>query len=211
VGVLRRFPTLPSDASGFVVADEPTLAATLDAQQPGQGRPDELWLSSNHPGRLRAALSSGRLAQLQSSFRGDIERALRGDPVARAVLGTLIAAAAVALALALVGLQAVLVGAARDARLEGDLAALGVGPRGLRTELRLRLATAAVAGTAGGIAVGVLLTGLAVAGVGSALGTTRPTVIAVVPVSVLALWVLAALGALALTGWVATVGARRPA
>jgi hypothetical protein len=152
-----------------------------------------------------------RLAQLQSSFRGDIERALRDDPVARAVLGTLIAAAAVALALALAGLQAVLVGAGRDARLEGDLAALGVGPRGLRTELRLRLATAAVAGTVAGIAVGILLTGLAVAGVGSALGTTRPAVIAVVPVGVLALWVLAALGALALTAWAATAAARRPA
>jgi hypothetical protein len=205
VGVLRRFPTLSSDAAGFVIADEPALAAALDAQQPGQGRPDELWLSSAHLDRLRGALAHGRLAQLQSSFRVDIERSLRNDPVARAVLGTLIAAAAVALALALAGLQAVLVGAVRDARLEDDLAGLGVGPRGLRAELRMRLATAAVTGVVAGIAVAVLLTGLAVAGVGSALGTSRPAVIAVVPVGVLALWVLAALAALGLTGWAATI------
>jgi hypothetical protein len=209
VGVLRRFPTLSGDAAGFLVADQPTLAAALDAQQPGQGRPDELWLSSAHVGRLRGALANGRLAQLQSSFRVDIERALRDDPVARAVLGTLIAAAAVALALALAGLQAVLVGAVRDARLEGDLAGLGVGPRGLRAELRMRLATAAVTGTVGGLAVAVLLTGLAVAGVGSALGTSRPAVIAVVPVGVLAVWVLAALAALALISWAATLSTRR--
>lgn len=211
VGVLRRFPTLPSDAAGFVVADEPTLAATLDARQPGQGRPDELWLSSDHLDRVRAALASGKLAQLQGSFRVDIERALRDDPVARAVLGALIAAAAVALALALAGLQAVLLGAVRDARLERDLAGLGVGPRGLRSELRMRLATAALTGSVAGVAVAVLLTGLAVAGVGSALGTSRPAVIAVVPVGVLALWVLAALVSLLLIGWAATTGSRGPA
>jgi hypothetical protein len=211
VGVLRRFPTVSADAAGFVVADEPALAAALDAQQPGQGRPDELWLSSDRLDRLRAALANGRLAQLDSAFRVDIERALRNDPVARAVIGTLIGAALVALALALAGLQAVLVGAVRDARLEDDLAGLGVGPRGLRAELRMRLATAAVTGTLGGIAVAVLLTGLTVAGVGSALGTSRPSVIAVVPVGVLALWMLVALAALGLISWAATLSTRKPA
>lgn len=211
VGVLQRFPTVPSDAAGFVVADEATLAATLDAQQPGQGRPDELWLSSHHLARLRAALASGSLAQLQGSFRTDIARSLENDPVARGVLGTLIAAAAVALALSLAGLGVVLLGAARNARFEGDLAGLGVGPRGLRVELRLRLATAAVTGVLAGAAVAVLLTGLAVAGVGSALGATTPSVIAVVPLGAFALWIVIALAALATCGWVATVGSRRAA
>jgi hypothetical protein len=211
VGVLARFPTLSSDAAGFIVADEATLTATLDALQPGQGRPDELWISSAHLGRLRAALRSGRLAQLQSSFRADVAHALSGDPIARGVLGTLIAAAAVALALALAGLQAVLLGAARNARLEGDLAGLGVGPRGLKAELRLRLATAALTGVVAGAAVAVVLTGLAVAGVGNALGTSRPSVIAVVPLGALALWVVVALGCLTLIGWLATSGSRRTA
>jgi hypothetical protein len=202
--VLRRFPTLSSNAAGFVIADQRTLAATLDAYQPGQGRPDELWLSSSDLGPLRAALSRGRLAQLHGSFRVDIERALLDDPVARGVLGTLIAAAAVALALAIAGLQAVLLGAARDGRLEVDLAGLGVGPGGLRAELRMRLATAALTGVLAGAAVAVLLTGLAVSGVGSVLGTARPAVVEVVPAGVLALWALAALSALVLTGWLAT-------
>jgi hypothetical protein len=211
VGVLRRFPTLPSDAAGFIVADEAVLTATLDALQPGQGRPDELWISTAHLGRLREALAGVRFAPLQSSFRADVERSLSGDPVARGVLGTLIAAAAVALALALAGLQAVVLGAARNARLEGDLAGLGVGPRGLRAELRFRLATAAVSGVAAGIAVAVLLTGLAVAGVGSTLGTSRPSVIAVVPLGALALWIVVALGGLSLIGWLATSSPRRSA
>ena len=47
-GVLSRFPTLAGQA-GFVVADEATLAAALDAQLPGQGLPDELWISTAHP------------------------------------------------------------------------------------------------------------------------------------------------------------------
>jgi hypothetical protein len=210
VGVLRRFPTLPAGGAGFVIADEATLAAALEAEQPGQGRPDELWLSSDHLGRLRAALAGGSLAQLQSAFRVDIERELRDDPAARAVLGTLVAAAAVSLALALAGVQAVLLGSVRDARLERDLAGLGIGPRGLKAELRMRLATAALTGTLGGIVVAILLTGLTVAGVGSVLGTTTPAVIAVVPVGGLALWALVALGALALAAWVATIRVRRP-
>ncbi len=67
VGVHSRFPTLDSDAAGLVIADEATLAAALDAQLPGQGQPDALWISTGHPARLRAALGSGMLAQLESS------------------------------------------------------------------------------------------------------------------------------------------------
>jgi hypothetical protein len=94
VGVLTRFPALPADSAGFVIADEATLAAALDAQLPGQGRPDELWIGTGHLAGLRAALGSGALAQLDSSFRVDIEQQLRDAPVARGVLGTLIAASA---------------------------------------------------------------------------------------------------------------------
>ncbi len=59
VGVLSRFPALDPDSGGFVIADEATLAAALDAQLPGQGRADELWISTGHLTRLRAALDSG--------------------------------------------------------------------------------------------------------------------------------------------------------
>ena len=142
VGVLNRFPTLPPDSGGFVIADEATLAAALDAQLPGQGRPDELWIAAGHPAPLRAALGSGTLAQLDSSFRVDLDQQLLDAPVARGVLGTLVAATALSVLLAAVGLLTALLGGARDERVETDLMEQGVGSRGLRAELRTRLALA---------------------------------------------------------------------
>ena len=206
VGVLSRFPTLPSDAAGFVVADEATLAAALDAQLPGQGRADELWIGTGHPDRLRAALGSGPLAQLDSSFRLDLEHQLRDAPVARGVLGTLIAATALSVVLAVVGLLAALFGAARDGRVESDLREQGVGPRGLRAELRVRLTLVSVLGVVAGLAIAVLLTRLAVASVRSvgAVASPRPPAVTVVPWAALAAWGVGTLAVLAIAGWLAT-------
>jgi hypothetical protein len=205
-GVLNRFPTLPSDSAGFVIADEATLAAALDAQLPGQGRPDELWISTGHLAQLRAALGSGTLAQLDSSFRIDIDQQLRDAPVARGVLGTLIAATALSVVLAVVGLLTALLGGARDARAESDLSEQGVGPRGLRAELRVRLALASVLGVIVGLGIAVLLTRLAVASVRAA-GTVAdpsPPVVTVVPWAELAAWGAGTLAVLALAGALAT-------
>ena len=205
VGVLSRFPTLAGQA-GFVVADESTLAAALDAQQPGQGRPDELWISTAHPAQLRAALGSGALAQLDSSFRGDIDQQLRDAPVARGVLGTLVAATVLSAVLAVLGLLTALLGGARDARAVADLAEQGVGPRGLRAELRVRFALASVLGVIAGLGLAVLLTRLAVASVRAA-GTVAdpsPPVVTVVPWAELAAWGAGTLAVLALAGALAT-------
>jgi hypothetical protein len=206
VGVLSRFPTLPSDAAGFVVADEATLAAALDAQLPGQGRADELWIGTGHPDRLRAALGSGPLAQLDASFRLDLEHQLRDAPVARGVLGTLIAATVLSVVLAVVGLLAALFGAARDGRVESDLREQGVGPRGLRAELRVRLTLVSVLGVVAGLAFAVLLTRLAVASVRSvgAVASPRPPVVTVVPWAALAAWGAGTLAVLVIAGWLAT-------
>ena len=206
VGVLSRFPALPSDAAGFVVADEATLAAALDAQLPGQGRADELWIGTGHLDRLRAALGSGALAQLDSSFRADLDQQLQDAPVARGVLGTLIAATALSLILAVVGLLAALFGAARDERVESDLEEQGVGPRGLRAELRVRLALASVLGVVVGLGIAVLLTRLAVASVraAGAVADPRPPVLTVVPWAALAAWGAGTFAMLAFAGWLAT-------
>jgi hypothetical protein len=206
VGVLGRFPTIEGDSAGFVIADEATLAAALDAQLPGQGRPDELWISTGHLARLRAALGSGTLAQLDSSFRVDLDHQLRDAPVARGVLGTLIAAAALSVVLAVVGLLTALLGGARDKRAESDLSEQGVGPRGLRAELRVRLALASVLGVIVGLGIAVLLTRLAVASVRAA-GTVAdpsPPVVTVVPWAELAAWGAGTLAVLALAGALAT-------
>ena len=206
VGVLSRFPTLPPGSAGFLIADETTLAAALDAQLPGQGRPDELWISTGHPARLRAALGDGALAQLDSSFRADIDHQLRDAPVARGVLGTLIAATALSVVLAVVGFLTMLLGGARDERVESDLEEQGVGPRGLRAEVRVRLGLVSALGVVTGLGIAVLLTRLAVASVRAA-GTVadpRPPVVAVVPWAALATWGAGTFAVLALAGWLAT-------
>ncbi len=205
-GVLSRFPALPSDAAGFIVADEATLAAALDAQLPGQGRPDELWIRSGHLARLRAALKSGPLAQLDSSFRVDLDHQLLDAPVARGVLETLIAATALSVVLAVVGLLAALLEGARDERVESDLEAQGVGPRGLRAELRVRLVLASVLGVVAGLGIAALLTRLAVASVraAGAVADPRPPLVTVVPWAALAAWGAGALAVLMLAGWLAT-------
>ena len=208
VGVLTRFPTLPADSAGFVIADEATLAAALDAQLPGQGRADELWIGTEHLAGLRAALGSGALAQLDSSFRVDIEQQLRDAPVARGVLGTLIAATALSAVLAVVGLLAALLGGIRDERVESDLQEQGVGPRGLRAELRVRLALASLLGVVAGVGIAVLLTRLAVASVraAGAVADPRPPVVTVVPWVALAAWGAGMFAVLALAGWLAPRG-----
>jgi len=206
VGVLARFPTVPADAAGFVVADERTLAAALDAQAPGQGRPDELWLTLGPGNRLRAVSHSGPLAQFSYSLRRDLQRQLEDAPIARGVLGTLLVAAAICAALAVLGLLVSLLGGVRDARVEDDLVAQGMGPRALRHELRLRLLLAAALGVTVGLAIAALLTRLAVASVRAAgsVATPTPALVTVAPWVELAAWGLAALAALVFAAWVAT-------
>jgi hypothetical protein len=206
VGVLDRFPTLPPGPGGFIIADEATLAAALDAQLPGQGRPDELWISTGHPAQLRAALGSGALTQLDSSFRVDLERQLLDAPVARGVLGTLIAATALSVVLAAVGLLAALRGGARDERAETDLKEQGVSWRGRRAELRTRLALSTVLGVVAGLGIAVLLTRLAVASVRAA-GTVAdpsPPVMPVIPWPALVAWGAGLFAVLAVAGWLGT-------
>jgi hypothetical protein len=214
VGTLIRFPTLEGTGTGFVVADESRLAGALDAQLPGQGRPDELWIAGHDLAPLRAALRSGPLATLTASYRADIEHGLRTAPIARAVQGTLIAAAALGLALAVLGLLLSLLGPSRDVRTERDLIAVGVGPRGLRHELRLRMLLAAACGVAAGLVLAAALTRLAVSAVRAAglIADPQPPVTAVAPWPELVAWALIALAALAIAGWVATrsrVGSER--
>ncbi len=205
VGVLRRFPTVPASDAGFVIADEQTLASALDAQLPGQGRPDEIWISTTRPQTLERALTRVPFTQFAASFRGQIERELRAAPVSRAVLRTLLAAAALSGALALVGLLVALLGSARDERVERDLVAQGLGPHGLRAELLMRLLLAASIGVVAGLAIGLLLTRLAVATVQAVgpVAVPEPPLVTVAPWAELVLWGAAAMALLASASWLA--------
>ncbi len=204
VGRPRRFPTVR--AGGFLVADEAALAARLDADAPGQGRADELWLQTSNLARTRAALAVPAFASLTFAYRADIEGALRTDPVFRGVAGTLAAAATAAVALAALGL--LVAGSARDRRLEEDLAGQGLGPRALRRDARARLAATAALGLGGGLAVGLALGRLAGAAVRGAPVVASPTVapVAVVPWAGIGLLAAGTAAALAAAAWAATRG-----
>ncbi|MEA2145976.1 MAG: hypothetical protein QOG59_1563, partial [Solirubrobacteraceae bacterium] len=206
VGVLTRFPTVAPGGAGFVIADEATLAGALEAQMPGQGTPDELWLTAPRLAPARAALTSGPLASLTTTWRSDIEQGLRQAPVARAVMTTLTGAAALAGGLAVLGLLVALIGALRDRELEDDLYAQGLGPRALRLEMRLRLSAAATIGVACGLLVALALARLAVAAVqaAGAVAVPDPPLSAVAPAPLLLGWALGALAALIGAGWLAT-------
>jgi hypothetical protein len=208
VGVIKRFPTVAPGAEGIIVADQSALSDALDAQLPGQGHPDELWIATSRSQPLHAALGQGALAQLSSSFRAQVQSGLRHQPLASGVIGTLLIAGALGGALAVLGLLVVVGGPLRDRSIERDLEAQGVGPRGLRRELRLRLALASGLGVWPGLLIAVLIDRLAVATVGATEGgTPQPPLVTVVP------WVeLVGLGAAItvlclLLGWLTTARA----
>jgi hypothetical protein len=195
--VLKRFPTIPAGSAGFVVADEARLASALDAWQPGQGRSDELWLTSPRPSALRGVLRAAPFSRLDWALRGDVEHRLRGEGVAQAVEGSLIAAAGLAALLSLIGVLVSLLGSAAETRVLSDLAGQGVGGRTLRSELRLRSLFTGIAGSLAGLVIALALTPLAVGAVGSALQAAdqRPPLVAVTPWTLLVLWCALMLGA----------------
>jgi hypothetical protein len=122
------------------------------------------------------------------------------------VLDTLTAATALSAVLAVVGLLTMLLGGARDERAESDLEEQGVGPHGLRAELRVRLALVSALGVVVGLGIAALLTRLAVASVRAAgtVANPRPPVVTVVPWAALAAWGAGAFAVLALAGWLTT-------
>jgi hypothetical protein len=154
---------------------------------------------------VRRQLRTAPLDQLTTTFRSDLDRGLREDPVARGVQGTLVGAAAVSAALAILGLMAALAGAMRDRGVERDLTVLGLGPRARRDELRLRVMAAGVLGAGAGLALAALLTRLVVAAVraAGAVAVPDPPLVTVAPSGELALLAIAAVAAFALTGMAA--------
>jgi hypothetical protein len=128
-------------------------------------------------------LRRGPLAQLGAVYRGDVEHGLRSDPVASGVTHTLLASGAVATLLALLGMLLVLAGPLRTPRIQADLEAQGIGPRGLRRELRVRFGVACTLGIWSGLLIALLLDRLTVAAVGAyESGNGQPPLITVIPV-----------------------------
>ena len=157
VGVAERFPSAEDD---FVVADRDLVATALNADRPGAAVTNERWLDVPE-GRLpvvEARLGRPPFDVLDVRAQAAVLADLRTDPLARGTLLTLVGAAVVALALALVGLLLVVVTDVRDDAAElFDLEAQGAAPGMLRSHLRMRTAAVAAFGLLGGVVTGGVL------------------------------------------------------
>ena len=178
VAVARRFPgTASLETADFVIADRPAFVTALNASAPGAGFTTELWLSAPSESReaADARLRKPPFTVLDVSSQAKLRRELSTDPVARAAVAMLEAAALTALVLALVGL---LLGVVAERRDEGaelfDLEAQGLAPAQLRRQLRLRALVVGIAGLLGGILTGVLLSLLVVGFVELTANATAP-------------------------------------
>ncbi|HZO96616.1 MAG TPA: FtsX-like permease family protein [Gaiellaceae bacterium] len=162
-GVASRLPTVPASSGPFVLADEAWLETAVGADAPGEGDPNEVWLSTPDEAAAAAALRRPPFAALAVTSRTAIERQLTSDPLARATGRALGAAALVALVLAVLGFWVGVLSEVRDERSDFfDLEAQGVAPARLRAQLRTRSAILVAAGLAGGAALGALLSTLVV-------------------------------------------------
>jgi hypothetical protein len=194
VGTVRRFPGVDGQA---VVGDGAALAAVVNLARPGAARVNEVWLGLRNPNGATAVdhdLAAKPFDVLAIESRRALEADARRDPIAHGTLIALAVAAAVALLLALAGILLTVVGDLRDERGElFDLEAQGASPSLLRRIVRLRAATIAVAGLVAGALTGVALAAVVTDLVGL---TARAT--AAEPPLVLAVDVVAVLGAAAI-------------
>jgi hypothetical protein len=194
VGVLPRFPTV---GPSFVVASARGLADALDADAPGTGSVDELWLRSSDPAAVTGALAAAPFDQVAVDARQDRVDRLAGDPVAHGATGLLTGSAVLAFVVALLALVLLVVAERRDeaAQLyawESD----GVTPRTLRRSLLLRAVAVVVIAVPGGVIIGLLLSRLSTA-------LVRLTAVGTDPVPPLALAVSAQWSVLAVAAGVA--------
>jgi hypothetical protein len=163
VGVASRLPTVPQSSGPFVLADAAWLQTAIDAGAPGEGTPNEVWLSARDEPAAAAALRRPPFAALDVTSRAAIQRRLAGDPLARATARALGASALVALVLAVLGFWVGVLSEVRDERSDFfDLEAQGVPPARLRAQLRTRSVILLVVGLVGGAALGALLSLLVV-------------------------------------------------
>ncbi|MFL5919736.1 MAG: hypothetical protein ACJ75Q_11515 [Gaiellaceae bacterium] len=205
--VARRFPgVLENETSDFVVADRPALETALNASAPGSGFPTELWLGVDPSRRaaVEARLRKPPFTALSASSRAQVERSLRHEPVARAALAMLEAAALTAVVLALLGLVLGAISERRDEAAElFDLEAQGVAPASLRRQLRLRASMAGLAGALGGLVTGLVLSLLVVRFVQLTANATAPEPPLALSVDWPALLLAAAVSGLVAAGLVA--------
>jgi putative ABC transport system permease protein len=195
VGVATRMPTVPSASGPFVLVDGAWLSTAIDAGAPGEGRPNEVWVSAPHDRAVASALRRPPFARLQVASRASIEHRLATDPLAHATELALSAAGVVALAIAVLGFWVGILGELRDERSDFfDLEAQGVPPGRLRAQLRTRAVILVGLGIVGGAGLGALLSRLVVSLVRVSATTATPEP----PLRFDPAWLASGLGVLAL-------------
>jgi hypothetical protein len=193
VGIATRLPTVGSGPS--VLADRGWLSTAIDANAPGEGRPNEVWLSASNDRAAAAALRRPPFASLVVASRARIERRLATDPLAHATALALAAGGIVALALAVLGFWVAIVSELRDERSDFfDLEAQGVPPASLRAQLLTRGLILNTVGLAGGIVLAAILSRLVVSlvRVSATTGVPQP------PLRLDVAWLVSGLGVVAL-------------
>jgi hypothetical protein len=156
VAVVRVADELPTTGRRFALVDVARLHSTLNADGPGTALPNEAWLTLARPrdeAGVRHALAGSGFREPAVASRAANERAIRADAFSRSALGALRIAAALALAIAVLGLVLAIRTALRDEAAElVELEALGVGPAALRRQLRLGGSLLGAAGLVFGVA-----------------------------------------------------------
>jgi hypothetical protein len=210
VGVADWMPTIVDEEPRFIVVPRDPFLVALASAVPGAGRPSEMWIGLPDPTReptVRAALDDDPFRFPVVTARSDLVADRAGDPLARAIVWTLVVAALAGLALSVGGLILGTVTDLRDERGElADLEAQGVTPSDLRWHALARTGWLALGGTLAGVVVGLVLTVV----VTRALALTAEGLAPIPPLAVVIPWltILAiAVGVLALvlgSAWVLT-------
>jgi hypothetical protein len=175
---IARARLFPGMTGSFAVADAGRLFRAINAETPGSALPNEVWLrlrpGADEPAVLRA-LGSPPFRLASAASRSGIERALEDDPLSRSVVWALLAASVLGLALGALGLVLSVAAELGDESGElRELEALGLRPRALRRQIRLRAALVAGIAVFFGLAGGVGLTRLITELVTVTANATRP-------------------------------------
>jgi FtsX-like permease family len=164
VGIATRMPSIPADLGPFVLADAAWLSTAINSNAPGEGSPNEVWISApGDRGDAGETLSRPPFSSLVVGSRSAEEAKLAGDPLAHATAVALGAAGLVALVLAVLGFWVGVVSELHDEKSDFfDLEAQGLAPADMRRQLRMRGVILLVVGTLGGLGLAVLLSRLVV-------------------------------------------------
>ena len=155
--VVDRFPGTKGEV---VIGDVGALGIAVNAQVPGAGRTNEVWLSVPPPNAAQAAATLGRapFSGVEVVSRQSLEAEARNDPLGHGTLLALATAALVALVLAALGLALTVLSDLRDDRGDlFDLESQGVGPAQLRRVVRVRALLVGIAGIVAGSVAGAVL------------------------------------------------------